>query len=137
MKKIYILKLNNEIKTLYHLQILNWKDYSSPDENEGYKTINYLIHYIAESREFFPKSPVLIHCSAGIGRTGTLIAIFNIIKCISFFKFVNYDFQVKPFFSVFNIVRKLREQRWGMVSCHEQYIFIYKFLFFWILNYYS
>ena len=132
IKREIVLKLNNEIKTLYHLQILNWKDYSSPDENEGYKTINYLIHYIAESREFFPKSPVLIHCSAGIGRTGTLIAIFNLIKCVSFFKGVNYDKDIKPFISVFNMVRKLREQRRGMVSCWEQYKFIYQFVLLWI-----
>ena len=112
--------------------MLNWPDYSKPDENKGYKTINYLIHYIAESRELFPKSPVLIHCSAGTGRTGTLIAIFNLIKCISFFNGVNYDKDVKPFISVFNMVRKLREQRKGMVSCWEQYKFIYQFVFLWI-----
>ncbi len=132
IKREIQLKLNNEIKTLYHLQMLNWPDYSKPDENKGYKTINYLIHYIAESRELFPKSPVLIHCSAGTGRTGTLIAIFNLIKCISFFNGVNYDKDVKPFISVFNMVRKLREQRKGMVSCWEQYKFIYQFVFLWI-----
>jgi protein tyrosine phosphatase len=137
IKREIEIKYENVKKTFIHIQMLNWPDYSFPDEKLGYETIKYIIECIAESRKKYDKYPVLIHCSAGVGRTGTLIAIFNIIKCISFFKFVNYDFQVKPFFSVFNIVRKLREQRWGMVSCHEQYIFIYKFLFFWILNYYS
>ena len=30
--------------------------------------------------------------------------------------------------SIFGIVRRLREQRWGMVHTSEQYIYIYKFI---------
>lgn len=29
-------------------------------------------------------APVLIHCSAGIGRTGTLVAIYNIIESLKY-----------------------------------------------------
>ena len=37
-----------------------------------------------------------------------------------------------PFFSVFNCVRKLREQRSGMVTSNVQYRYIYDYCFDWI-----
>ena len=119
---------NGTVKTISHIQMLNWPDHSEPDPSSGWDTLSYLIQSIAETRKTFPNIPILLHCSAGTGRTGTLIAIFNLVKCLYFFKQVNYDQQVKPFFSVFNMVRRLREQRPKMVSSIEQYAFIYKFL---------
>ena len=132
IKREISITINNQTKNIYHLQMLNWPDYSKPDGDIGYETVNYLINVMAQSRECFPDSPILIHCSAGTGRTGTLIAIFNLIKCISFFQTVNNDNSISPFFSVFNMVRRLREQRSGMVACFEQYKFIYHFIFNWI-----
>ena len=131
IKREILIKINNEEKKITHIQMLNWPDYSIPNFENGYKTINFLIYLIAKYRKFYLNSPILIHCSAGSGRTGTLIAIFNLVKCIMFFKKVNYDKDVKPFISIFNIVRKLREQRSGMVGCFEQYKFIYQYIIEW------
>ncbi len=73
---------------------------------------------------------------AGIGRTGTYIAIYNIIKSLGIICEMNKesDQKVKPFISVFNIVRKLKEQRMGMVTDVVQYRFIYEFTLNWIKN---
>ena len=130
-REIYLRK-NGEIKKIIHLQALDWPDCFRPNEETGNGTINRLIKYIGEVRDTFPNSPVLIHCIAGTGRTGTLISIFNLVKCLSFFDYVNYDKDILPFFSVFNTVRKLREQRSGMVSSIEQYSYIYEFIQHWI-----
>jgi len=78
---------------------------------------------------------LIIIFSAGIGRTGTLIAIFNLCYSMKLFKDNNNSTdKLLPFFSVFNVVRKLREQRFGMVTDYSQYTYIYKFLSEWILR---
>jgi protein tyrosine phosphatase len=68
----------------------------------------------------------LLYFSAGIGRSGTFIAIYIII---SYLEKINDGIL---FFNVFNVVRKLREQRYKMVTTVEQYKYIYEIIFIWI-----
>lgn len=131
IKREIIVTIKSQTKRIYHIQMTNWPDHSSPNANNGYMTIDYIIKAIAEFRQSYPSSPVLTHCSAGTGRTGALIAIFNLIKCLSFFNSVN-EKDIKPFASVFNMVRKLREQRSGMISSLEQYKYIYSHIIQWV-----
>jgi len=97
-------------------------------------------------------SPIIIHCSAGIGRTGTIIALFNILETLMYachplnfgeltesqsnhkYTKENYPQVVNQILrvSVFGCVRKLREQRLLMVKEKEQYSFLYWFLQKWI-----
>lgn len=120
-----------------HLQVINWADHSTPEGERAFSSTDFLLYAINEARANFSKSPVLIHCSAGTGRTGTLIAIYNIIRSLNALKIINQtiefrEFRMKPFFSVFNVVRKLREQRMSMVSSFSQYEFIYAFVLEWV-----
>ncbi len=60
-----------------------------------------------------PSNLICVHCSAGIGRTGTYIAVLTLIESI------NYQAQVlkeSPAISIFGTIRRLREQRYNMVS---------------------
>ena len=62
--------------------------------------------------------PVIVHCSAGIGRTGTFIVIDMIIQRINL-----YGLQCE--FDVQKTVFGIRLQRSGMVQTEAQYQFIY------------
>lgn len=55
----------------------------------------------------------LVHCSAGIGRTGTTIALLHLIISICAQKNAGVE---DPAFSIFSTVRRIREQRLGMVQ---------------------
>ncbi|XP_071953398.1 uncharacterized protein [Antedon mediterranea] len=63
-------------------------------------------------------APLLVHCSAGVGSTGTFIAINSMMEM------VNKEQKV----DVYNYVRKLRDQRINMVYTPDQYVFIYDVL---------
>ena len=72
--------------------------------------------------------PIVVHCSAGIGRTGTLITLFNLMSEVDNFVASKQEIKI----SVFNTIRKLREQRFGAVQTLEQYDYIYRFILAYI-----
>lgn len=72
--------------TVTQLQYLHWRDNEAPSEQreeQHFEAISYIlreIHLIKMKQEH--QNPVMVHCSAGIGRTGTLLAIYNIVQAI-------------------------------------------------------
>lgn len=68
---------------------------------------------------------LLVHCRAGIGRTGTTITLINSVIAIKEQIAVGVR---DPQLSLFSIVRKLREQRIWMVQTEDQYLYCFEFL---------
>jgi len=66
----------------------------------------------------------LVHCRAGIGRTGTTLTLINSIIAI---KEQLKQGITDPQLSLFSIVRRLREQRIWMVQTDDQYKYLYEF----------
>ena len=119
----------NEERSLIHYNFLTWPDFGTPEESE-FEVIDDMIERISDiENSGSNKSKIIVHCSAGIGRTGTLIAIYNAISTIQhYIDSKNVD---NGKISVFAIVRRLREQRYHMVHNEMQYEFIYQFIHYW------
>ncbi len=67
-----------------HLQYTSWPDHGAPDESDN-KIITKILEYMREYHQksassslSSEESKLVVHCSAGIGRSGTIIAIYNI-----------------------------------------------------------
>ena len=118
--------INNSTKNerkVIQLHYKGWPDHGVPRINETFKAFLFMIAKIDEVKK---DGPGVIHCSAGVGRTGTFISIYILYKEIiaqikdSTLETIN--------FNVFNIVRKLKEMRILMVQTEKQYKFIYDFI---------
>nr|XP_019566530.1 PREDICTED: receptor-type tyrosine-protein phosphatase H isoform X1 [Rhinolophus sinicus] len=60
--------------------------------------------------------PPIVHCSAGVGRTGTLIALDVLLR----------QLECEGFLAPFSYVRKMRESRPLMVQTEAQYVFLHQ-----------
>ena len=119
-------KINNEFE-IKQIQVISWPEHGLPGEEFlVYMIMEKMIKDFEEQRK--DNVPVVVHCCDGVGRTGTLIAIFLIDMCLELLK----KLKKKPIMCVFNDIRKLREQRYSFVTDIEQYKYIYYFTLYWI-----
>lgn len=110
-------------RLIYHIQYCGWPDFGVPCSTDGVQEVIKLMHTcLSGCRDKGLSGPPVIHCSAGIGRTGTFIAadiaermMGNGQKC-----------------SIPSVVSWMRRQRYGMVQTEDQYVFIYRILHDWL-----
>uniref|UniRef100_A0A8C3EQV7 Tyrosine-protein phosphatase non-receptor type 13 n=1 Tax=Corvus moneduloides TaxID=1196302 RepID=A0A8C3EQV7_CORMO len=106
-----------EVRHISHLNFIAWPDHDTPSQPDD------LLTFISYMRHVHKSGPIITHCSAGIGRSGTLICIDVVLGLIS----RDLDFDIS------DLVRTMRLQRHGMVQTEDQYIFCYQVVLY-VLN---
>jgi protein tyrosine phosphatase len=123
-------KSANKDKKITQIHFIGWPDYGVPNIKNG-NVFDHFIEIIEKVDEKRRGSPVVVHCSAGVGRTGTFIAMYFLYKEIMGQIKENKNKNKNKneiVFNVFNLVRKIKEMRLHMVQVFEQYKFIYDFV---------
>lgn len=104
IKREILLQSGKESKSVTHFEFLAWPDYHVPKISEF---VTFLRHL--ESHSF--SGVMTVHCSAGIGRTGTFIVLMSALQ------------DKNPNF--YKLVKQIRKQRMGlMVENAKQYLFL-------------
>ncbi|XP_061001584.1 tyrosine-protein phosphatase non-receptor type 13 isoform X9 [Dama dama] len=103
-----------EVRHISHLNFTAWPDHDTPSQPDD------LLTFISYMRHVHRSGPIITHCSAGIGRSGTLICIDVVLGLIS------QDLE----FDISDLVRCMRLQRHGMVQTEDQYIFCYQVILY-------
>jgi protein tyrosine phosphatase len=126
------LELNNDKRTITHLHYKKWPDKGVPDIN-SFITFEEIIKKVDQKNKEKDDNekenefhPIVVHCSAGVGRTGTFISMFCLYKEIKMAQIDNGNGNIIQF-NILNLVRKMKEMRLYMVQTFEQYKFIYQF----------
>ncbi|XP_019875647.1 tyrosine-protein phosphatase non-receptor type 20 isoform X1 [Aethina tumida] len=111
VREIQLKDQNDRQYSVTQIQYQNWPDFSIPVNK--YEMINFCRE--VRKRQGNRKNLMVVHCSAGVGRTGTFIALDIIRKKI----------KRRQKFDIMEIVTELRRQRMKMVQSQLQYEFLY------------
>ncbi|MCJ1404635.1 hypothetical protein MMC11_007861 [Xylographa trunciseda] len=118
-----VLSSGRESKVIWHLLFLGWPDYGVPENQDRHALLELI--KLSRKKNQDPDSPRIIHCSAGVGRSGTFIALEHLL---AEFEAGNLDEVSDTDDIIHDTVNKLREQRMTMVQSESQYVLLYELL---------
>ena len=114
------LTFGQETKTVWHLLFTAFPDFGVPEDEDRAELLDLLT--LAADKNSKPSNPKTIHCSAGVGRSGTFIALEYLLAQLDSGALNDVKPDDDPIFAV---VHLLREQRMMMVQSEVQYQFLY------------
>ncbi|XP_024141460.1 receptor-type tyrosine-protein phosphatase H isoform X1 [Oryzias melastigma] len=104
----------SEERTVKHFHFTAWPDHGVPESTDVLIQFRGLIRQHIDSDG--SNAPTVVHCSAGVGRTGTLIALDVLLQQLDKEKAVGVKYFVK----------KMRFSRPYMVQTESQYVFLHQ-----------
>ena len=118
IKRYFKIQKADELETLQvlHIHYTEWPDFGVPESAKNILNMINDTENFKNSVKAPSSSPVIVHCSAGVGRTGTYITIVS---------YLDHKKGGNPIpFNTQATILNLRDQRVGMVQTVEQYTFI-------------
>lgn len=127
---------NGQTRTLQHIQYKGWQDFGVPDDPLGILQLVSLVNEEQTKYESIDSStgPMIVHCSAGCGRTGAFCAIDTLIYRLRDKAHYTEEERLGELNLLFQTVSKFREQRVSMVQTLRQYVFCYEVILWWTLG---
>ncbi|CAH1775314.1 unnamed protein product, partial [Owenia fusiformis] len=110
----FTISKGQEKKSVTQCHFIGWPDHGTP----AYATA--LLQFRRKVLECFQanRGPMIVHCSAGVGRTGTFISLDYLIQ----------QGEKEDKVDIFSCVHLMRTQRVNMVQTLDQYIFVHSAL---------
>ncbi|XP_030223102.1 receptor-type tyrosine-protein phosphatase eta isoform X3 [Gadus morhua] len=101
-----------ETRSVRHFHFTAWPDHGVPESTELLINFRHLVREHMD--QYSANSPTVVHCSAGVGRTGTFIAIDRLI----------FQIERESIVDVYGTIHDLRMHRTLMVQTEDQYVFL-------------
>uniref|UniRef100_A0A7N6A954 protein-tyrosine-phosphatase n=1 Tax=Anabas testudineus TaxID=64144 RepID=A0A7N6A954_ANATE len=104
----------SEQRTVKHFHFTSWPDHGVPQCTEVLMQFRGLVRRHIERER--TGAPTVVHCSAGVGRTGTIIALDVLLQ----------QLEKKGEVDINGFVHKMRLNRPHMVQTESQYVFLHQ-----------
>ncbi|XP_076848697.1 phosphatidylinositol phosphatase PTPRQ isoform X2 [Brachyhypopomus gauderio] len=103
---------HGDYMVVHHFNYTSWPEHGVPESSST------LIQFVKalRSNRGHDNTTIVVHCSAGVGRTGVFIALDHLIQHVRDHDFVD----------VYGLVAEMRTERMCMVQNLAQYMFLYQ-----------
>uniref|UniRef100_A0A0N4ZI66 Protein-tyrosine-phosphatase n=1 Tax=Parastrongyloides trichosuri TaxID=131310 RepID=A0A0N4ZI66_PARTI len=98
---------NNITRNIFHFQVKHWPDHLAPDDP------TYLLRLLKECKRYSNGRVIATHCSAGIGRSGTFVAL----------QYLYVGMREHGVSEPMKLINDIRKQRHGAVQSYIQYAY--------------
>ncbi|CAF3445160.1 unnamed protein product [Rotaria socialis] len=105
---------DGQCRTIRHFLYTEWPEQGVPKAGEGFIDVIGQVHKTKEG--FGQDGPIVVHCSAGVGRTGVFLTLSIVLERVRY----------EGVIDVFQTVKLLRTQRPALVQTEDQYQFCYR-----------
>uniref|UniRef100_A0A667YVN6 Protein tyrosine phosphatase receptor type Q n=1 Tax=Myripristis murdjan TaxID=586833 RepID=A0A667YVN6_9TELE len=102
---------HGDYMVVHHFNYTSWPEHGVPQSSS---TLIQFVKAIRANRN--ENTTIVVHCSAGVGRTGVFIALDHLIQHVSDHDFVD----------IYGLVAELRSERMCMVQNLAQYMFLHQ-----------